>query len=142
MMTGCPAESVISHFAVLAALGGTAAGCGAIVGPSIQADVIDYDEYKTGQRKEGAYFAAWNFVYRSATGFMMISTLSVLEVAGFIPNAEQSEGVMLAIISLYSLLPLSCYLIGAFLLRRFSLDEVEHSRIRVILDERTAGAAE
>ena len=135
-------EGRIILFAVLAALGGTAAGCGAIVGPSIQADVIDYDEYKTGQRKEGAYFAAWNFVYKSATGFMMISTLWVLEVAGFIPNAEQSEGVKLAVISLYSLLPLSCYLIGAFLLRRFSLDEVEHSRIRVILDERTASAVE
>jgi len=126
---------------ILAALGGTAAGCGAMIGPSIQADVIDYDEYKTGQRKEGAYFAAWNFVYKSATGITIMTTLWVLEVTGFQPNAEQTESAKLAIVSLYSLAPLVCYGIGAYLLGRFSLDETEHARIRGILDERAAAAA-
>ena len=37
---------------LLLGLGG---GCGAVVAPSITADVIDYDEYLTGERKEGAY---------------------------------------------------------------------------------------
>ena len=34
-----------------AILGGIAAGCGGAVGPSIKGDVIDYDEYLTGERK-------------------------------------------------------------------------------------------
>lgn len=129
-------EGSVYLIGILAALGGTAAGCGAMVGPSIQADVIDYDEYKTGQRKEGAYFAAWNFVYKSATGITIMTTLWVLDIVGFIPNVEQSEGVQLAIRSLYSIAPLTCYLIGAGLLNRFSLDEAEHARIRTILDQR------
>ena len=33
------------------------------IGPSIKGDVIDYDEYLTGERKEGTYFAAANFVF-------------------------------------------------------------------------------
>ena len=133
-------EGSVYLLASLAALAGTAAGCGAMVGPSIQADVIDYDEYKSGQRKEGAYFAAWNFVYKSATGITIMVTLWVLDVVGFVPNVEQSEGVKLAIRSLYSLAPLSCYVIGTILLTRFSLDEKEHTRIRKILDERAADA--
>lgn len=120
----------------LALLAGIAAGCGAMIGPSIQADVIDYDEYMTGQRKEGAYFAAWNFVYKTATGTTIMGTLWVLELVGFVPNVEQSDAVKLAILSLYSLAPLVCYVIGAVLLRRFSLDEIEHARIREALDER------
>ncbi len=133
-------EGRIYLISILAVLGGTAGGCGAMIGPSIQADVIDYDEYKTGQRKEGAYFAAWNFVYKSATGITIMTTLWVLELAGFQPNAEQTESAKFAIISLYSLAPLICYAIGAYLLGRFSLDETEHVRIRGILDERAAAA--
>ena len=33
-------------------------GCGAVVGQSLKADVIDWDEGQTGERKEGTYFAA------------------------------------------------------------------------------------
>ena len=35
-----------------ALLGGMAAGCGGAIGPSVKGDVIDYDEYLTGERKE------------------------------------------------------------------------------------------
>jgi len=135
-------EGSIYLIGILAALGGTAAGCGAMVGPSIQADVIDYDEYMTGERKEGAYFAAWNFVYKSATGITIMSTLWVLDIVGFMPNVEQTENVRLAIRSLYSIAPLCCYLLGTILLSRFSLDENEHSRIRRELDDRTAQSAD
>jgi GPH family glycoside/pentoside/hexuronide:cation symporter len=131
-------EGRIYLIGALAMLGGTAAGCGAMVGPSIQADVIDYDEYKTGQRKEGAYFAAWNFVFKSATGMTIMLTLTVLEFAGFEPNVEQTEDVKFAIIALYSLAPLACYLVGAVLINSFSLDEAEHTRIRRVLDERAS----
>ena len=38
---------------ILAAFAGLAAGCGGTIGPSVQGDVIDYDEHRTGERKEG-----------------------------------------------------------------------------------------
>ena len=61
-------EGTVTLLMVLAFAAGTAASCGAMMGPSIQADVIDWDEHATGERKEGAYFAAWNFVFKVATG--------------------------------------------------------------------------
>jgi Na+/melibiose symporter-like transporter len=67
-----------------------------------------------------------------------MTTLWVLDIVGFLPNVEQSDSVKLAIRSLYSLAPLTCYVIGTILLARFSLDETEHARIRKVLDERAA----
>jgi hypothetical protein len=76
--------------AVLAGLGGAAGGCGAVVAPSIQADVIDFDEYRSGQRKEGAYFAAWSFVFKGASGITFMLTGLVLQFSGFVPKVEQN----------------------------------------------------
>jgi GPH family glycoside/pentoside/hexuronide:cation symporter len=121
---------------IMAFVAGLAAGAGGTIGPSVQGDVIDFDEYKTGERKEGSYFAAWNFVYKSAMGVMLLLTGFVLEFAGFLPNQEQSMQVQIAMVSLYGLFPLVCYVTGAYLFSRFKLDETEHARIRAELDKR------
>ncbi len=131
-----PGEWLI--FVGIAAFLGIAGGCGGIVGPSIQADVIDYDDYKTGERKEGAYFAAWNFAFKSATGVMLGLTGFVLEYSGFQPNVEQTDSAKMAIRSLYALFPLVCYGIGALLFLRFRLGEEEYAEVRAALDERKA----
>jgi GPH family glycoside/pentoside/hexuronide:cation symporter len=121
---------------IAAVFAGSAAGCGGTLGPSVQTDIIDYDEYVTGERKEGSYFAAWNFVYKCATGVMVMLTGYVLQFSGFIPNQEQTMQVQLAMISLYGLFPLICYLLGAALFSQFSLGETEYARIRLELDQR------
>jgi GPH family glycoside/pentoside/hexuronide:cation symporter len=124
------------YISIMAVFAGLAAGCGGTIAPSIQGDVIDYDEFKTGERKEGSYFAAWNFVYKSAMGVMLFLTGFVLEFSGFVPNMEQTMTAKLAMLTLYSLMPLACCLIGALLLRRFTLDETAHGEIRAALDKR------
>lgn len=123
---------------VLAFFAGLANGCGGTLGPSVPADVIDFDEYQTGERKEGSYFAAWNFVYKSALGVMLLLTGFVLDFAGFVPNQEQTMQVKLAMVSLYGLFPLVCYTIGAILFSRFKLDEEAYEVIRTELDARRA----
>ena len=121
---------------VLAFFAGLSAGCGGTIAPSVQSDIIDYDEYLTGERKEGSYFAAFNFVQKSATGVMILITGYVLQFAGFEPNVQQSQTVQVVMVSLYGLSPLICYAIGAFLFSRFTLDATEHERIRQSIDSR------
>jgi GPH family glycoside/pentoside/hexuronide:cation symporter len=133
-------EIKILYICVAAAFAGLAAGCGGTISPSIQGDVIDYDELMTGERKEGSYFAAWNFVYKSATGVMLLLTGFVLQVAGFVPNQAQTMTVQIAMVTLYGLFPLVCYAIGAYLFRHFRLDERAHSEIRRELDARAGDA--
>ncbi len=127
---------------VLAAICGLGAGSGAIVGPSIQADIIDYDEYKSGQRKEGAYFAAWNFVYKSAIGITLMLTGFVLGLSGFVPNQEQTDTAKLALLTLYAIFPLVCYVAAAIIFSRFAMNESVYQEIRDSLDRRYADAAQ
>lgn len=127
-------DTRLTWIIVMAFFAGLANGCGGTLGPSVQGDVIDYDEHLTGERKEGAYFAAWNFVQKGALGVMLLLTGFVLEYSGFVPNQEQTMTVKMAMITLYGLFPLVCYLIGAYMFTKFKLDEFAHSEIRAGLD--------
>lgn len=130
------AQATIEHFLVVAALTGAAAGCGGTISPSLQGDVVDYDEYLTGERKEGSYYAVWNFVVKAAGGITVMLVGFVLQWSGFVPRAEQSDFVKTAMMAMLGLFPLACYLLGAFALMRFSLNEREHGEIRSSLDQR------
>ena len=122
---------------------GLGGGCGSVIAPSIQADVIDYDEYLTGERKEGAYTAIWNFIRKAAGGISAIITGWALQYAGYVPNAEdQSERVITVLLALIGLLPAFCYAIGTVLFFRFSLNEAEHDRIVRELRERATASSE
>ena len=118
---------------IVAGIGG---GCGQVVGPSIQADIIDWDELRTGQRKEGAYFAVWNFMRKSAFGLSAMIAGLVLDAIGFQPNAEQSEATRLGMRALFGLAPGVCFGLGFLALLRFRLDEAEHAAIRRGLEQR------
>jgi len=90
----------------------------------------------TGERKEGSYFAAFNFAQKSAIGIMILVTGWVLQISGFVPNQEQSMTVQVSIVFLYGMMPLIAYTIGVILFTRFTLDEKRHGEIRAVLDQR------
>lgn len=115
---------------------GLCGGCAAITAPSIKADLIDYDEYLTGERKEGAYLAVWNLVRKGAASLTALVTGLVLQFSGFEPNIEQSGTVQLWILGLFSLLPGACYAIGAIIFMRFSFNEAEHAEVRAAIEQR------
>jgi GPH family glycoside/pentoside/hexuronide:cation symporter len=118
---------------------GIGGGCGQVVAPSIKADVVDYDEYLTGERKEGAYLAVWNFVRKAAAGVSAMMTGFVLQIVGFEPNVEQTEATKLAMMALFGLAPGVAYLIGTLLFLRFSFNEQEHARVTAVLESRRLG---
>jgi len=118
---------------------GAGTGCGQIMGPSANADVIDYDEYRTGQRKEGAYSAVWSFISKAAGGIGFMVGGFALELSGYAPNVEQSQTTKLALRAMMAVLPFTCALLAALSLMRFRLTEAEHTRIRLELDRRNAG---
>jgi GPH family glycoside/pentoside/hexuronide:cation symporter len=115
---------------------GLAAGCGAVIAPSIKADIIDYDEYMSNERKEGVYYAAWNFVRKGAASLTALATGLILQISGFEPNVEQSETVQFAMRATFALLPAGCYIIGAMLFLRFNFNEAEHTEVREALARR------
>lgn len=118
---------------------GACSACGTMIGSSILADVIDADELETGERKEGAYYASYTFLYKASSGVMAMITGFALSATGFIPDAaEQSELVRTTIRSLNGLVPFATMLAGGFILATFTLTEDVHAEIRAKLDARRA----
>jgi Na+/melibiose symporter-like transporter len=124
-------------FWVLTFVCGFLAGCGSVVQPAIQADVIDYDELTTGDRKEGAYLAVWNLVRKCAGSLCALITGLVLQFADFQPNQVQSDETISAIRAIFGLLPAACYLVGGLLFLRFRFNEREHQAARAAIDGRS-----
>jgi Na+/melibiose symporter-like transporter len=121
-------------------LAGSAQACGNSIGQALKADVIDLDEHETGQRKEGAYFAAWSFVNKLGNAALASSAAFALGFAGFVPNAEQTPLVKATLVFLMGGMPLLGYAVGALVFSRFSLSEAQHASIRRELDARAAAA--
>jgi GPH family glycoside/pentoside/hexuronide:cation symporter len=115
---------------------GASNACGGAIGASMLADVIDTDELATGERKEGAYTAAWSFALKLAIGCVVGLTGVALELAGFRPNQEQTRLAELTLRGLFAGAPALAALVALVVLRRFTLDVHAHARVRAQLDAR------
>jgi GPH family glycoside/pentoside/hexuronide:cation symporter len=124
----------------LGAAMGIMAGGFPFLDPAIRAEVIDYDEYVTGERKEGVYFAASQILGKAAAAFMTIFVGVALQTAGYVPNMPQNDSVKLVIRFLFGGVPMLAFLAALLLLLRFKLSEKMHARIRLELDRRHADA--
>ncbi len=118
-------------------LAGFATGCGFALGPSVLADVIDADEYQTGERNEGAYSAAYGFAIKSAGAIVVFLLGWVLQLSGFVANQiQQPPAAEMAIRVLFGGLPFTVYVIGAVVFLRYRLTETRHGEIRKALNAR------
>ena len=107
-----------------------------VCAPAIKADIIDFDEMHSGERKEGAYLAAWNMVRKAAMGLSPFLALTALQVTGYVPNAQQNEATILVLRFFYGGLPALSFIFGIALLARYSLSRDQHAEIRRELDRR------
>jgi GPH family glycoside/pentoside/hexuronide:cation symporter len=115
---------------------GVAAGVGAVCAPAIKADIIDFDEYQTGERKEGAYLAVWNFVRKCSGAVTPVLAMGSLQLSGYQPNVEQSELTQWVIRAFFGLFPGICFVAGICIFLRFRFNQREHAAIRSALDAR------
>ena len=130
-------EGDLLGMSILATILGIGTGCSQVMSPSIQADVIEYDEYLTGERKEGAYFAVATFLMKSAFGLMVVFAGFALDWVGYVPNVEQTEDTKQALRLLFGGFPLAAYTLSFVIFwRYFHFTPSEHQRIRRELDKR------
>ncbi|MGD9251324.1 MAG: MFS transporter, partial [Desulfobacterales bacterium] len=108
---------------------------------AIQADVIDYDELLTGQRREGRYIGLWSIAKKLAAAVGVGIGLTVLGNVGYRPNADQPAEVIFTLRVLYALVPCLCNIFAIIVIWKFPLDARVHSDIRAAIKTRRAGAA-
>ncbi|MBW2312807.1 MAG: MFS transporter [Deltaproteobacteria bacterium] len=109
---------------------GAATGGGAVLGPSLKADVVDSDEARTGERKEGTFFAAWGLAIKMAVGFAILISGTLLSSVGFEPNVAQRPEVLIGIRTTVSALPVACHILALLLLARLRMNEADHAALR------------
>ena len=104
---------------------------------AIRAEVIDYDEYVTGERKEGVYSAASQLVGKGAAAGMTMLVGMALGGAGYTPNVEQTESVKWVIRLLFGGVPAVAFFITLVMLTRFKLTRRLHDEVRKELAARS-----
>jgi GPH family glycoside/pentoside/hexuronide:cation symporter len=94
------------------------------------ADVIDYDELRTGKRREAQYMAFWTMIPKLVAIPGSSIPLAVLAAVGYVPNQVQTEEVMFWIRFIYSIFPATFYLTALLIVSRYPISERIHQEIR------------
>ncbi len=129
-----PGDAAI--YGVLVFLSGIGLGATLALPSSIQADVIDYDELLTGERREGRYLGFWSIAKKLAAAVGVGAGLAVLGMAGYEPNARQPESVLLALRVLYALVPSVCNLAALLIALAYPISEPVHRDILAAIARR------
>jgi GPH family glycoside/pentoside/hexuronide:cation symporter len=123
----------------LIAWSGSAFGAGLFLGPSIQADVIDYDELHTGRRREAQYTAFWAMLPKFVAIPSAAIPIAILASLGYVPNAEQPPQVVLAIRTIFALVPAFFSTLAFLVARRFPIDERVHNAVLRGIEQHAGG---
>ena len=126
-------------YGILVFLSGIGFGATLALPSAIQADVIDYDELLCGQRREGQYIGLWSIAKKFAAAVGVGAGLSILGLAGYTPNAAQSEQVQFTLRILYALVPSVCNILAIIIVMAYPISSRVHKQIRSAIAERKAG---
>jgi len=110
---------------------------------SASADVIEWDEERTGQRQEGAYGGITSMSIKMAVAVSMILVGPVLSWVGYKPGGsgitpEAGEHLR----ALFALGPAAIYLLSALVFSRYPITRESHRAMRDRLAARSAAAEE
>ncbi len=121
----------------------TGAGLGAdfTIPPAIQADVVDLDEFRSGERRAGLFFAASTMAQKAGNALAVGIAFPLLQLAGFSTHHGNGPFQIAALLFMYCGMPSALKLACAVLLRGFPLDEAAQHRLRAEIAERATAAA-
>jgi len=109
---------------------GFASSTGLVILPSMVADVIDYDEFLTGKRREAQFGSFWAIVPKFVAIPGASLPLALLAWVGYQPNEVQSDEVVLTIRLLLGIFPAAFNILTVAILVRYPLSRAVHATIR------------
>jgi glycoside/pentoside/hexuronide:cation symporter, GPH family len=124
-------------FRVIASIGASA---GVAIVWGLVPDTVEYGQWKTGVRAEGATYSIVGFFFKLGVALGGIIPGLVLQAAGYVANVPQTERSLTAIIGLYSWVPIIITLIGLGCLLFYRLNEEYYEKILRELGQRAKQA--
>ncbi|MGB0317573.1 MAG: MFS transporter, partial [Pseudomonadales bacterium] len=113
-------------YAILVIASGLGFGATLALPSAMQADVIDYEELRSGERKEGEIIGLWAVSKKLAAAFGVFLAFPILGAVGYVPNAAQPEAVVLTLKILYALVPSLFNLLGLWVAWHYPIDKAAH----------------
>lgn len=104
---------------------------------SMQADPIDYGEWKTGINAAGTLSAVNGFLGKVAMAVAGALSGALLSYSGYVANSEQTHTALIAIQAMYIWIP-AVLIVGSIITMCFYDLDKTYSQIRKELDERNA----
>ncbi len=126
-------------YGILVFISGIGLGATLAIPSAMQADVIDYDELLSGERREGHYIGLWSISKKLAAALGVGIALPILGKVGYTPNVEQSEEVLLTLRLLYALVPSVCNVVALLIALAYPISRKRHEDIRFAIAERKTG---
>lgn len=129
----------VTFVACVYAFGGIASGALLFVIPAMGADVIDYDELRTGKRREAQFGAFWACIPKFVAIPGGSVPIAILNAVGYVPNVEQTPDVVFTIKFLYSIFPAAFYVVALLVVLRYPISAAIHQKIREGIDAHARG---
>ena len=90
--------------------------CGFPVELSMVADCVDYQQYRTGKRNDGSYYAVYGLATKLGNAIGSGVGVIIISAFGYVANAEQTAATQAGINFTVNLLPAILLVVGAVLL--------------------------
>lgn len=123
-------------FLVVVVATGIAAGADLVLPAALQADLVDWDEDKTGFRRAGIFFALWGTASKLTFAIAIGVAFPLLDLVGFSAQGENGPGELLVLSLLYGGLPVALKLCAVLLMRNYPVSRELHDEIRLRLAQR------
>lgn len=117
---------------VMSIIGGVLVGS-IVLFDALVADIVDYDELKTGLHREGLYFGFWKMGIKFSRAFSLLLAGSLLSWIGFTPNIEQPKIVSDRIAWIFGPGVGSFFIIGSLIALTMPMTDDLHAKIQRIL---------
>ena len=103
-----------------------------ILSGSIVADVVEWDQLRTGERREGAFAGIQSFIIKAAQGIGLALVNVTLAYIGYVPDVPQSADTLLKLKILYGPVPAVIFWIGAIIFLFYPITKKTH---KLMLEE-------
>ncbi len=102
-------------FGIICVITGLSLGADLSLPPAIQADVIEYEYFRSGRECSATLFAIWSLITKLALAISVVIAFPTIEFLGFSPNLPKEENNLFVLAIMYAVVPIA-FKIGAILL--------------------------
>ena len=120
-------------FFLICLFGGTALSADLAIPASIQADLVDFETARGGQRLTGTFFSFWSIATKGSVALSSAFGLLILSFFNFNVAGDNTEISLLVLTGLYTLLPILLKICAIMLMWNFKLTKDYHQKVQASL---------